>query len=166
MNILQELSEHDNFFKEVAFNICKDKDLASDLVQEMYINIYDSKKKNEIKNIKYYGIQVIRNNFKYFCNNKYNTLFLDDFINLEIEDNKNNFEPDDNQLLIIEKAKKLNFLKKNLIEESYEKSHRQIEKEFGINYGLSYRKCKEARQDVLGEEFKTKYKNSRNKRNG
>ena len=39
MSILKELSQHNDKWKQVAYHICGDYDLAQDLVQDMYLKL-------------------------------------------------------------------------------------------------------------------------------
>jgi hypothetical protein len=57
--MLELLCKKDDFWRRVAFNICKDKTLADDLVQEMYIKLSDCTK--EIND--FYVIITIKNIF-------------------------------------------------------------------------------------------------------
>ena len=157
--MLEELAKYDSYFREVALNICKDKSNADDLVNEMYIKLYDSNV--EPNNLKYYAIQTIRN------------LFIDSFkkpkdVNIEdlafcIKEDIDVFEMDDYQLSVLNKAKRLPFLTQNLLEESCDKSLRQIESDYNINYMYNYKRITKAREDVLGIDFDKKYNNRRRK---
>ena len=84
-----------------------------------------------------------------------------DLVENFIIDDIDDFEPDDEQIRIINKVKSLKFVPRNLIKESYDKSYRQIEEEYNINYAYTYRECNKARKEVLGEDYKTKYPNKR-----
>ena len=158
--MLKQLSQHDKFFQGVAFNICKDKTLAKDLVQDMYIKLYETN--SEIKDLKWYGVTVIRNLYRKHCKDL-KTVYLEDEV-IDVEAISNTFEPTDEELRILKDFNKLSFLQKNLIEESYYYSLRSIQKEFDIHYKLSFDQCKKARKKLLGDDYKKLYKNARNKR--
>ena len=155
--MLEELSKYDSYFRKVAFNICKNTDQANDLVQEMYLKLYDTN--TDIKDLKWYAIVTIKNLFIHSTKQK---KFIElDLVENFIIDDIDDFEPDDEQLRIINKVKSLKFVPRNLIKESYDKSYRQIEEEYNINYAYTYRECNKARKEVLGEDYKTKYPNKR-----
>ncbi len=158
--MLEELCKHDVFFRSVALNICKDKELADDLVQEMYLIIHDCN--SEIKSPKYYAIQIIKNLFLKEC--KRNKAISIEDLSVDFKDDLEYFSPDDTEQEIIEKAKKLKYPKKDLLIESYDKSLRQIQKDFKICYMSTNRELEKARKEVLGDDYKKLYKNKRRKR--
>ncbi len=47
--ILESLSKKDKYWRQIAFNICKDKSLADDLVQEMYLRRYENDRGQQVK---------------------------------------------------------------------------------------------------------------------
>lgn len=78
--ILAELAKKDAQWRKMAYQICKDKDLADELVQEMYLKLaYNT---NLIKDG--YIYTVLRNLFYDYT--KSNKDILIDFSNIEIED--------------------------------------------------------------------------------
>lgn len=159
--MLEELCKHDEFFRSVAINISKDKALADDLVQEMYLLIHEC---DNIKNPKYYAIQIIKNLFLKECK-RTKAISIED-INQDFKDDVDYFSPDDTEQEIIDKAKRLTYPKKDLLIESYDKSLRQIQSEFKIGYMSTNRELKKARKEILGEDYKKLYKNKRRKRHG
>jgi len=42
--MIEQLSKKDSYWRKIAFNICKDKSTADDLVNDMYLKLYDCKK--------------------------------------------------------------------------------------------------------------------------
>ena len=44
--ILKELAKSDVKWREMAYNICRDKTLADELVQEMYLKVHANKDKD------------------------------------------------------------------------------------------------------------------------
>ena len=139
--MLEELAKKDNYWRKVAFNICKDRYLADDLVNEMYLKLYDCKK--QIND--FFVIIVIRNIFLDLKRKK-GTLHLDDFYNLEADVNE--FEVDDIDKIILDAYNELTFSERELILLANEMSLRDIEKEFNINYGFVYRKVKFAKEKI------------------
>jgi RNA polymerase sigma factor (sigma-70 family) len=139
--MLEELAKKDTYWRKIAFNICKDRYLADDLVNEMYLKLYDCKK--QIND--FFVIIVIRNIFLDLKRKK-GTLHLDDFYNLESNDNE--FEVDDIDKIILDAYNELTFSERELIILTSEMSLRDIEKEFNINYGFVYRKVKFAKEKI------------------
>ena len=158
--MLNELVKKDKYFRNIAFSMCGDWCLSKDLVQDMYVKIYDYKK--DIKNLDNFAYRILRN---LFIDSTKSVRCIDiDFVTDYIEEETESsidFEPDDTELNILHKASKLSFVQRNLLVESYDKSYREIEKEFKINYGYSFRECDKARREVLGDDYDTKYNNKR-----
>lgn len=144
--MLTELSKKDLYWREQAFNICKNKMLADEIVQDMYIYFSD-------KNIKvndYYVIRKIYCIFIDFIRKEKQDVSIDDLHYLE--DINNLYEPSDKDLKLLTNFEKLNRLQKELVQEYFisEKSLRQIQKEYPlINYGFAYRQLKDAKEIII-----------------
>lgn len=152
--MIEYISKKDNQWRSIALSICKDKMLADDIVQEMYIKVYDCQK--EIND--FYVIRIIRNLFLDHVKAKKN-VSINEFYHLE--EKNNNFEPTDYELEIIKQCEKLPFLQNGLLKESYDLSVRQISKKYKhIDYGLIHRELNKARQTILGTDIDL-YKNKR-----
>lgn len=138
--ILQELSEHNDKWKQIAYYICGDYDLANDLVQNMYIKLMNRTEWNEwfvritLKNL---FIDVVR---------KKKDVRLQEYH--YIEDQTNTFTPNDEQQRMLTEFDKLDWVSKQLLLESLDKSLRQIQKEFNINYGYTYRQITKAKETI------------------
>jgi len=126
--MLEELVKKDNYWRRIAFNICRDEMLSDDLVQEMYIRMSECRK--EIND--YYVIRVIINLFKDQLKQQKKFTSLDD--NHHSNDNK--FDYDDNEKEVVDS---LSWWEKELIELTYNKSFHEIEREYNINYQFSRR---------------------------
>ena len=131
--MLQELSKKDSYWRSIAFNICKDKYLSDDLVNDMYLKLADCQK--EIND--FYVIIVIKN------------LFLDyvkqtKTVDLEYYKEPINdlFEIDDKQKDLIDS---LEWWEKELIEMTYNSSLRKVANELNINYAFVHRVIKRAK---------------------
>ena len=138
--ILNELSKQDKKWRQIALNICKDYDLAQDLVQEMYLKLMNRTKFND-----YFVAITLRN------------LFLDTLkkrknVRLEelhyLEDQSYIFEPNDEQKAILDEFDKLDWVAKELMLERIDKSLREIERVFNINYGYAYRETTKAKEQI------------------
>lgn len=153
--MLKELCKKDSKWRSIAFGLCKDKSLADDIVQDMYIKAsrYDKPLNDG------YIRRIIYSLFIDHCRKKPITTPLQ---NLHfIEDCVSTFEPDDQEFELLERYDSLNWKQKELIQISYDKSLREIEKEYPmINYGYAHREIKKGLKIVLGDLFKDKYKNS------
>lgn len=124
--MLEELSKKDNKWRAIAFNICKDKDLADELTQEMYLKLYECKK--QIND--FYVIIVLRNLFLDVCRKKKITFSIDEINVSTIE----TFELDDFQYKILKATEKLRFEELELLDMSGEHSLRELQDRYKINY--------------------------------
>lgn len=152
--MIKQLALKDSFWRKTALIICKDKMLSDDLVNDMYLKLYDCKK--EIND--FYVIRTIRNLFLDHIKQK-NNVSIELFYNLaEIN---NEFCPDDYELSILNDCENLSYLQNGLLKESYDLSVRQISEKYKhINYGLIYRELDKARKTILGNDIDL-YKNKR-----
>lgn len=153
MGLLLELSKKDAKWRQIAYNICKDKNLADDLVQEMYLRL---NRYNITKPINDYYIAVtLRNLFLSHCKRQKN-VSLDKLHYIEdntTEVSLNDYE--DKIIRIIErlvKEDKLTWTQIELLQETVDKSLRECEAEFNINYGYIYRTTKEAKELILNSK--------------
>jgi len=130
--MLEQLAKKDKYWRAVALNISKDRSLADDLVQEMYIKLSDVTK--EIND--YYVIITILNLFRAHKNevkrDRYKNMPFDDFRITQEEI----FEIDDEEKLFLNSLK---WYEKELIEMSYSNSLRDIQKQLNINYQFTNR---------------------------
>jgi len=127
--MLQELSKKDNQWREIAYRICKDRCLADDLVQDMYLKLCNNEKAiND-----FYIIIVIRNAFLDYIKQSHKTISLEGF---DLADSKHNFEYDDKEHNFV---KGLKWWEKEILELSHDKSYREIEKEYNIHYKFTHR---------------------------
>ena len=132
--MLEELSKKDEYWRQIAFKICKDKYLADDLVNEMYLKLYN----NEKASIDWYVIIVIRNLFIDFTKQRIE-ISIDEITTKEIN---NTFEIDDNELELI---KGLKWWERELLELSFDHSLRELGEKLNINYAFIHRTIKRIR---------------------
>jgi DNA-directed RNA polymerase specialized sigma24 family protein len=83
-------------------------------------------------------------------------LFIED---INLKDYKNTFEPSDKQQIYLDRFNELPMVQQELIQESFDKSTRQIGREFNINYCYVHRQIHKGLKKILKEDYK-KYKNS------
>ena len=152
--MIELLALKDSLWRKIALKICKDKMLSDDLVNDMYLKLYDCKK--EIND--FYVIRTIRNLFLDYIKQN-NNVSIELFYNFE--EKNNTFEPTDYELSIIKSCEKLPYLQNGLLKESFDLSIREISEKYQhINYGLIYRELDKARKTVLGNDISL-YKNKR-----
>ena len=132
--MLELLAKKDNYWRQIAYKICKDKYLADDIVNDMYLKLADNEKaKND-----FYVVIVIRNLFiDTTKERKYIT--IDDNFTKEVN---SNYELDDNELQLIDS---LEWWERDLIELSHDYSLRELGKKLNINYAFIHRTIKRVR---------------------
>ncbi len=150
--MLKELAEKDKYWREVAFIICKDKHLADDIVQEMYIKLADKETLND-----YYVIYAIKHLYIDYLRKKKNDANIEAFYNLK--SNESTFQPDDYEQELLDKFEDLEWYKQELLKESFDHSYREIEERYNINYGYAYRETQKAIRYILEDDY-DKYNNS------
>ena len=162
--MLEQLSKKDKKWRNIALKICKNRQDADDLVNDMYVKVHDvfqTRPNIEMKDS--YIYRILFNMFLENCrvSKARVNIPLDEIVNLSIEENT--FELDDESLLLLKRASKLRALYRDCLILGYDMSLREIEAYSGVNYGFAYRAQKKARQDILKGDY-DKYKNRRNKR--
>jgi len=132
--VLELLAKKDNYWRQIAYKICKDKYLADDIVNDMYLKLADNEKaKND-----FYVVIVIRNLFiDTTKERKYIT--IDENFTKEVN---TNYELDDNELQLIDS---LEWWERDLIELSHDYSLRELGKKLNINYAFIHRTIKRVR---------------------
>jgi len=143
--MLIELSKKDSKWRGFALSICKDKLLADDLVQDMYIYFSDKDKQAT----DYYVCRKIYGLFIDYIRKQKEDISIEYLFYLK-DDNKV-FEPNDEEQIVLDAFNELSFVPSELMLEHYvsEKSLRDIQKDFPlINYGYAYRKIKEAKEYI------------------
>lgn len=139
--ILAELAKKDAQWRKMAFQICKDKDLADELVQEMYLKLaYNT---NLIK--EGYIYTVLRNLFYDYT--KSNKEILIDFSNIEIEDTEYT-EPVD----YIELMRGLTWYERTMFELSTLVGQRELSRQTGIHIQTIHRVSKMVKSKINGKK--------------
>jgi DNA-directed RNA polymerase specialized sigma24 family protein len=98
--VIETLAQRDSDWRKMSLHICKDKDLADELVQEMYIKSVDFK---NVKNITNYVFFVLKN--LYYDSLKSKDIYVDNFNNFAIIDE--DYQEPVNDLYLTEKEFKL-----------------------------------------------------------
>jgi DNA-directed RNA polymerase specialized sigma24 family protein len=139
--ILAELAKKDAQWRKMAFQICKDKDLADELVQEMYLKLaYNT---NLIKDG--YIYTVLRNLFYDYT--KSNKDILIDFSNIEIIDTEY-VEPIDYFQLM----KGLTWYERTMFELSTLVGQRELGRQTGIPLQTIHRISKKVKNQINGKK--------------
>lgn len=129
--MLEQLCKKDNYWRNIAFKICKDRMQADDLVSEMYLKLADCKK--EIND--FYVIVTIKNIFLQEIKNK-KTVSIENFYNFTTPEP---FELDDKEKKVIDN---IYWVAKEYIQMNETLSLREMEKELKTNYGFIHRTIK------------------------
>ena len=131
--MLEELAKKDSLWRKKALQICKDKDLADELVQEMYLKFYT---KNNLNTDEFYIIATLRNLFINYTKKP---------TNAELKDipSYETFEVDDKEQKILQS---LNWHEIELIEMNYEKSIRKIARELNCCHNFVRREIIRAKK--------------------
>tara|TARA_R110000765_G_C18771954_1_gene590271 strand:+ start:70 stop:822 length:753 start_codon:yes stop_codon:yes gene_type:complete len=86
-----------------------------------------------------------------------NTIYLEDLKNFDIIDNT--FEPDDKEQVYLNRFDDLPIIQQDLIHASFDKSTREIGREFNINYCHVHRQIHKGLKKILKEDYHL-YRNS------
>lgn len=151
---LEHLSKKNNEWQRLALYFCRDKDIASEIVQKMYLRLYDYDLTNE-KLTKEYVSRVIFNIFKDYVKKESSTISLDSVLHLS--ENENGFSFSDKELDLINR---IDDNDKNLLIENYDKSANKMSNEKNISRKHMCHKLNTIRKKVLKDDYHL-YKNSR-----
>ena len=155
--MLEELARKDKLWRKIAYSLCRDKMLADDLTQEMYLRFHRNPKERATNS---YVAFVISSVFFNYLKERKN-ISLSEFYYLECHDKP--FEPTDKQQQILDKLEDIEWWKLELIDESYDRSYREIANVLNVNYGFIYRSITDATKEILGDDYDELYNNKRMK---
>lgn len=148
--MLEFLAKKDKYWREVALFHCKDKNLADDIVQEMYLRFHRNYKKDTVYT--HYVIMVIRSIYFNMRKAKDNYIYMDDAsLDWYHTNNIELFEPNDDQQKLLDACDEIKWYQKEILEESYHRSYRQIAKDLKVSYGFIASEIKKAKQQILNE---------------
>jgi len=155
--LLDKLVKDDARWRMVALKLCGNKEMADDLVQDMYLKVAEYKSINAS-----FVYKTIKSLFLLSFRNK-KLESLENYDNISNRDST--FEPDDYQQSVLDKFNELYWIDQELIIESYDRSLREIQKEYPmIHYSYAHRTINKSTREVLGDDFDEKHNNKRNKR--
>jgi RNA polymerase sigma factor (sigma-70 family) len=150
--MLERLSKRNEEWRNLAYRICGNYDHAQDLVQQMYLKLADYKRVNDAM-----VAITIKNLWLDLLKKKNREVGIDSFHSLPY--GENTFEPSDKQIEYLDRFDDLPMVQKELIQESFDKSTREIGREFNINYCYVHRQIHKGLKKILKEDYK-EYKNS------
>ena len=150
--MLERLSKRNEDWRNLAYRICGNYDHAQDLVQQMYLKLADYKRVNDAM-----VAITIKNLWLDLLKKKNREVGIDSFHSLPY--GENTFEPSDKQIEYLNRFDDLPMVQKELIQESFDKSTREIGREFNINYCYVHRQIHKGLKKILKEDYK-EYKNS------
>lgn len=141
--MLEELSKKDSKWRSYALYLTKNKADADDLVQDMYLKLFEySKQIND-----FFVIITMRNLFYDNQKKKKYEFNYSDFSFLDLKEYK--YEPTDNEKEILDYIKNnCNWWEYELLEMSTENSLRQLQERYNINYGSIHKTIKKIKDEV------------------
>ena len=144
--MLEELCKRDKDWRRMAFHICKSKDIADDIVQDMYIKFSNyNKSLNE-----YYIFFALKSIFlDYLRKEKTKVDLNENLCNFDEYD----FEQDKIKELALEKVKQLPYFEKELLTVTQEISQRKLARETDISFIVINQTIKKTKKQ-LWEELK------------
>lgn len=130
--MLEELSKNDKNWRKMAFYICQCKSLADDLVNDMYIKLYEKHTPDKQYN-EYYVYRTIKSLFIDHVR-KTKTISLDSFLNLDLISDLNDVLKERES--IANALDKLNVVDREVLYLTSENSLRECERIFNeLPYG-------------------------------
>ena len=149
--MLETLSKKDKLWRQMAFSLCKNKQEADDLVQDMYLKLSEVKK--EITD--YYVFLTIKHLF-FNSRRTLSDISIDDVLHLDVSEDDGVTEM---RIWMNNQLDRLPMFKMEILLITHEKSLRECEEELGISYGvLNYHKnkilpelikiCKNGKKDI------------------
>jgi DNA-directed RNA polymerase specialized sigma24 family protein len=148
--MLEELSKHDAEWKAMAIHICKDKYIADDLVNDMYLKLYDSGKTFQQIN-KWFVYVTMKNIYLNIIKRDKKSVSIDAFYSLSdfyTEDDRL-----DNRKMIVRALNEIGFFDREILMHTQERSLRKNEKYLGISKNIIYYNSKNALKKI--KETKT-----------
>lgn len=130
--ILDILAKRHNEWIKLANKICKNPERSKDLVQDMYIRIYNSGKTIDQIN-ECYIYFIMRNQFYNEIKKEKETILLDDFSNIEIFAEDYDKQKDEILSILEKERQKLSWYEKQIIDLTTEFGQRELSRQTGIH---------------------------------
>ena len=133
------LTDNDSLWQKMAYNISKDKHLAKDLVQDMYLKLLDKKDIDEG-----YVFMTLRNDFYNRCKKKKIQIPYGDLSYLgKTNDGLDELENRKELIKFLNSQDYISWYEREVLYITHHYSLRDAEKETGVYYGvLNYHKTK------------------------
>ena len=147
--MLEKLALKDSQWRNIAFSICKDRMLADDLTQEMYLRLMHIEK--EIND--FYVILTIKNLYLDHLKQQSKTIPLDK-LDFSFETKINDFSLTDIEKQVLKDFNNLKFYEREIIELASEKSLRKIAKEYNLHYAFVFRTKRDAINKITNGKTK------------
>jgi len=160
--MLEYLSQNDEQWRRTALTICKDKALADEIVQAMYLRVYEMNTPKWRLSKQYVNrilVNLCKDFYKAQSKEDEKTIRLDDTFDISNEENATSLCDED--LNYLAKAKELSEEDQLILSQSYTSPLRDIAYMNNTSTNKVFRRLKNARKEVLGEDYDTKYKNRR-----
>lgn len=139
--IIHELAKKDAQWRKMAFQICKSKDLADELVQNMYIKLSEK----TIPVTDGYIFVTLRSLF--YDSLKNNDILIDDFSKFEVEDEEYCEGIDYSEL-----SKDLTWYERTMFEQSTLLGQRELSRQTGIHIQTIHRINKMVKNKLNGKK--------------
>ena len=139
--IIHELAKKDAQWRKMALQICKSKDVADELVQNMYIKLSEK----TISVTDGYIFVTLRSLF--YDSLKNNDILIDDFSNFEVEDEEYNEGIDYDEL-----SKDLTWYERTMFEQSTLIGQRELSRQTGIHIQTIHRINKMVKTKLNGKK--------------
>lgn len=139
--IIHELAKKDAQWRKMALQICKSKDVADELVQNMYIKLSD----RTVSVTDGYIFVTLRSLF--YDSLKNNDILIDDFSNFEVEDEEYNEGIDYDEL-----SKDLTWYERTMFEQSTLIGQRELSRQTGIHIQTIHRINKMVKTKLNGKK--------------
>jgi DNA-directed RNA polymerase specialized sigma24 family protein len=147
--MLHELCKRDKEWRKMAFHICKSKDLADDIVQDMYIKFANyNKQLND-----YYIFFTIKSIFLDYLRKEKTRVELNDNL---CNSNEYDYESDNLKELTLTKVKELPYFERELLTVTQEISQRQLARETDISFVVINQTIKKTKKQLWQEIKKIK----------
>lgn len=139
--IIHELAKKDAQWRKMALQICKSKDVADELVQNMYIKL--SEKTVSVTD----GYIFVTLRSLFYDSLKNNDILIDDFSNFEVEDEEYNEGIDYDEL-----SKDLTWYERTMFEQSTLIGQRELSRQTGIHIQTIHRINKMVKTKLNGKK--------------
>lgn len=139
--IIHELAKKDAQWRKMALQICKSKDVADELVQNMYIKLSE----RTVSVTDGYIFVTLRSLF--YDSLKNNDILIDDFSNFEVEDEEYNEGIDYDEL-----SKDLTWYERTMFEQSTLIGQRELSRQTGIHIQTIHRINKMVKTKLNGKK--------------